>query len=145
MGLRIGVHAGVVNFREGDAGAGAARVGDVGGIGTGREGCKEGGIFAAHGEGEGTETGDFGGVVFAPVIVLGDEVGALVDLDRGIGQGARQAEGGERRAGCTDEDFLGIRTADDKAGDEDRFTGADFGAGGEVNQTIGALSRSAQP
>ena len=69
----------------------------------------------------------------------------MVDFDRGIGQYTRKAERSERRTSGADQDFFGFGAADHKARDEDRFTGADFGARGKVDQAIGAHGGRAQP
>jgi len=60
--IGIGIDTRVIDFRESYPGAGAAGVGDLGGITSGCEGRKQGRVFTAEDEGEGTETGDVGGI-----------------------------------------------------------------------------------
>ena len=72
-------------YGEGDPRAGAARIGDLRSVGPGCEARQQCGVFTAERKGEGTETGNFCRVVLIPIVVLRDQVGTLVDLDRRIG------------------------------------------------------------
>jgi hypothetical protein len=113
----------------------------LGGVVAGGERGDEGGVAGIGAERERADGGEGGGVGGEPVVVGGKGgVGAVKEGEHRVGEGARDAEGGERRADGPHDDLFVRAGADDEAGGEDIGAGAGGRAGGDVGES-GVLAR----